>query len=274
MPRILGLGDNTVDHYLHQGMMYPGGNALNVAVLGAKYGCKSSYLGWLGNDKRGELILDSLHEEGIDTSHVRVVEGSNSISRVKLVDGERVFGKSDHGVAELIALEPEDYAFIKLHDAVHSSIYSHIENALPEISRAAKQVSFDFSSHASEEYLQQCSPFVDTAFVSIAENPDRQIEEFVKWLYELGPSLVIATRGPLGAIAFDGQAFYRQPIVPTEVVDTLGAGDAFIARVLCERLKGTSIEAALPRAAESAAETCRYYGAFGRGVSVPGEGGE
>jgi len=40
--RLLGLGDNTVDTYVDQGWQYPGGNAVNVAVLarrlGARYG--------------------------------------------------------------------------------------------------------------------------------------------------------------------------------------------------------------------------------------------
>ena len=32
MLRVLGIGDNTVDIYLDEGMQYPGGNAVNVAV--------------------------------------------------------------------------------------------------------------------------------------------------------------------------------------------------------------------------------------------------
>jgi fructoselysine 6-kinase len=54
--------------------------------------------------------------------------------------------------------------------------------------------------------------------------------------------------------------------VETNVVDTLGAGDAFAARFLVEYLGGSPIGEALEKAALSAAETCGYYGAFGYGI--------
>jgi fructoselysine 6-kinase len=75
------------------------------------------------------------------------------------------------------------------------------------------------------------------------------------------------TQGRRGATVYDGQRIYRQPIVEAEVLDTLGAGDAFAARFLVEYLSGVSMPVALLEAARSAAETCGYYGAFGRGVS-------
>ena len=266
MPRVLGLGDNTVDYYLHRGVMYPGGNALNVAVLARRYGCEASYLGWVGDDARGELLLSALHAEDVDSSHVRVKQGPSSISKVNLVEGDRVFSGSDHGVTKLIKLESDDYAFIQEHDAVHCSIYSHLEDALPDIADVAKRLSFDFSNHASEDYLRAYAPHVDTAFLSAPDLDDGQLEDFMRWLQGLGPSLVVATRGAKGAVAYDGQTFYHQAVSPTEVVDTLGAGDAFSARLLTERLKNASFEAALACAAASAAQTCSYYGAFGHGV--------
>lgn len=43
--------------------MYPGGNALNVAVLSHKFGINSSYLGVLGNDKGGRHLLEVLKKK-------------------------------------------------------------------------------------------------------------------------------------------------------------------------------------------------------------------
>src|ERR1700742_3656694 len=70
-PRILGLGDNTVDTYVDAGLQFPGGNAVNVAVLAQRRGAPASYLGCLGDDEAGALIATALATEGIDLSHCR-----------------------------------------------------------------------------------------------------------------------------------------------------------------------------------------------------------
>ncbi len=64
MVRVIGVGDNTVDRYLHLGRMFPGGNAVNVAVHARRLGHEASYIGWLGTDRYGRLLLDGLAAEG------------------------------------------------------------------------------------------------------------------------------------------------------------------------------------------------------------------
>ena len=56
---------------------------------------------------------------------------------------------------------------------------------------------------------------------------------------------------------------WRQPAYPTQVVDTLGAGDAFIARVLVGIVRDEPFDVSLATAAQVAATTCASYGAFG-----------
>ena len=94
------------------------------------------------------------------------------------------------------------------------------------------------------------------------------MRELLAWARSLGPTLVVVTCGAAGAFASEGDRVVRQGIVETEVVDTLGAGDAFAARLLVERLGGAPLAEAMGRAAESAAATCRYLGAFGHGVPL------
>lgn len=267
--RIVGVGNNTVDKYLHLKMMFPGGNAVNVPVLARRYGHQASYIGWLGNDAYGRLILDALMSEGVDVSHCRVVDGPNAHGEVMVIDGDRVFGKSDHGVTQLIALNEDDLAFIRQHDLTHTSIYSHIERDLPRLSQAASLLSFDYSQEASREYLSATLPHVDIAILSCPQRTRSDVEDYMRWVYQQGPKLVVVTRGKEGSLVFDGARFYDCGIVETEVVDTLGAGDAFIARFLVEYLSGVPIAEAMARGAQSAAETCRYYGAFGYGVPFP-----
>ena len=269
MPSMIGVGDNTVDCYLHLGKMFPGGNAVNVPVLAHRYGATASYIGWLANDMRGNLLKSSLEAEGIDLSHCRMVEGENAFCQVNIVEGNRVFGQYSEGVCAQINLTKADYNFISKHDLVHTSLYSFIEPFLPTLKTATKKVSFDFTSDWDQDYLQKYAKFVDIAIFSSKTEHLQENGHLMKWIAEQGTEVVLFTGGDQGALLYDGQSFFQQPIIPiANVVDTLGAGDAFIARFLVEYLNNSPIPKALELAAVSAAETCGYHGAFGYGAPI------
>lgn len=73
---------------------------------------------------------------------------------------------------------------------------------------------------------------------------------------------MVATRGGKGSLAYDGESFYLGQIVPCSVVDTMGAGDSFIAGFLMAWLKKESIPACMRAGAENAAVTLGYPGAW------------
>ena len=57
MIKVLGLGDNVVDKYMHIKTMYPGGNALNIAVLARLSGIEVGYLGVFGDDEAAKHVI-------------------------------------------------------------------------------------------------------------------------------------------------------------------------------------------------------------------------
>jgi len=69
---------------------------------------------------------------------------------------------------------------------------------------------------------------VDYAFFSYGQH-DKYIEDYMKWAKEFGPKVVIVTLGDKGSIAYDGKEFYKEGIVEVPLVNTVGAGDSFIA---------------------------------------------
>lgn len=72
---VLGIGDNVVDKYLHSGIMYPGGNALNFAVYAKLADIPSAFMGAFGNDDAAQHVQDVLHQLQIDISHSRHYTG-------------------------------------------------------------------------------------------------------------------------------------------------------------------------------------------------------
>lgn len=52
--KIAGIGDNVIDRYMNMGIMFPGGNAVNVAAHAALLGAEAAYVGSIGADREGK----------------------------------------------------------------------------------------------------------------------------------------------------------------------------------------------------------------------------
>lgn len=265
---LLCIGDNVVDLYLDQGVFFPGGNALNVAVLARRFGLADvAYIGIVGNDREGDHVQACMVAEGLSTAHLRRVEGPNGKAQVTHdADGDRVFVSSNRGGIRrklMLRMDEDDLALIAAKGHVHSSCFSYLEPELPRIFGAARGVSFDFSTLHDPAYLEQVCPHVTTAFLSGAGLADAAVSQLIKRVLDLGPDTVCVTRGDKGAVWAKGRSRIEQPIVSTRVLDTMGAGDAFIAGYLVGTLRGDAPEQVLPFAASCAAKACGWEGAWG-----------
>jgi fructoselysine 6-kinase len=264
--KLAGVGDNVVDRYWDLGTMFPGGQALNVAVYAHRFGVEAAYLGVLGDDVAGRHILGAMQAESIDIARVRVVPGRSGFAEVALVEGNRVFLGGGPGVSEF-RLNDADLAYLAAFDLIHSSESSYLEDQL-ELLAGVAPLSFDFSVRRDPAYIEPLLAHITVAEFSLSDLDDAAAEMWLKRIHGLGPRLVLATRGPAGALLYDGQAFWRQAAVDTELIDTLGAGDAFIARFLVGVLREEPVEGSLAAAAAAAANTCGAYGAFGYGTAA------
>lgn len=274
MARVLGIGDNTVDIYVDQGVQFPGGNAVNVAVLMHRLGVDAAYLGCIGDDFLGDILRDALVAEGIDTSRLRRAPGGNSWSRIRHVGNDRVFDGNHPAFRDDYGLTGADFDWISGFDLAHSSVYSKLEDALPAIRAAGPILSYDYSSEYDDAYIAETAPHIDIAFLSAADIDDTACEALARSVAAHGPGLVVVTRGSKGALAFQAGQIRTQAIKAARVVDTLGAGDGFIAGFLAERLKGAALDEQLAAGARNAARICEHRGAFGHETKIrPGQPG-
>lgn len=79
---------------------------------------------------------------------------------------------------------------------------------------------------------------------------------------EQGAGMMIVTLGEQGSIAWDGRQFWRQAALEVKVVDTMGAGDSYIAGFLCAVANNNSLSQAMEQGTQSAARTIQYHGAW------------
>lgn len=289
MVKVLGLGDNVCDVYLHTGIMYPGGQAVNFSVFAARLGAQADFMGVFGKDAVADHVQASLRAEGVGYSHSRAYEGENGFARVTLEDGDRVFkGSNRGGVLQThpIYLDEADKQYIAGFDLIHTTNNGFTDALLPELHALPGLVSYDFSFRWNEEdRVERVCPYIDFGFLSCSDLDDEETKALCRRLHEKGCGVVVATRGSKGATVFDGVNYYRQEPDLVVPVDTMGAGDSFATAMLVtllqkvERLgkdklsdpeiRAKALPAALKKAAVRSAQTCLEHGAFGRGMEVP-----
>jgi sugar/nucleoside kinase (ribokinase family) len=289
----LGLGDNVCDIYLHTKVMYPGGQALNVAVFAKRQGARSEYLGVFGRDEVALCVQKTLDELGIAHPRCRQYEGENGFARVNLVEGDRVFmGSNKGGVLQThpIVLEKEDLSYLAAFDLIHTSNNSFIDGELPKMAALPGLISYDFSLSWKEPgRIEKVAPFIDFGFLSCGGMEWNAVEVLIRQIHAAGCRTVIATMGKEGALLFDGENQIFQPSEKEPAVDSLGAGDGFAAAFLVAAASAKKVvsaiedasakkdaskrrdayAAALAKGASFATEVCGVSGAFGHGAPVP-----
>lgn len=291
MAKVLGLGDNVCDVYLHTGVMYPGGQAVNFAVYASKLGADSDFMGVFGTDAVAEHVQNTLDRYGVGRSHCRSYQGENGFARVTLIAGDRVFKGSNRGGViqeHPIHLDEADMEYVSGFDLIHTTNNGFTDGLLPQMHRLPPLISYDFSYRWNEEdRLDRVCPYVDAAFLSCSNLDDEETMSLCRRLRERGCRLVTATRGSKGATVFDGNRFYRQLPDLVVPVDTMGAGDSFATAMLVDLLNSADankskneqlndqdfLAAAIPHALKTAAafsaSICLVHGAFDCGVPVP-----
>jgi len=263
---ILCIGDNVVDVYVDDGLMYPGGNAVNVSVHLSRLGVRAAYVGVLGDDAAGEAILEALQAEGVDTTRTRVHHGTTAYALVHLVDGDRLFAPGSVGVSRF-APDEGDLRLAAGAQLVHTGECSMLEAHLPALRTAASFLSFDFSERPWE-YVEEYAPQVDLAILSRPATGEEEPLEVARKVLALGPTQVVVSAGAGGAVWTDGSREVKALAPHLDVVDTLGAGDALIARVLSGIASGVDPDIYLPAATAYATASCAQRGAFGHSAPL------
>ncbi|MEI3605112.1 PfkB family carbohydrate kinase [Pseudogracilibacillus sp. SE30717A] len=266
--KIIGIGDNVVDYYKHQNLIYPGGNALNVAVMAKRNGAsKAAFLGIFGNDSPSKHIISSLKQEEINIERSRYAIGECGEATISIEEGDRVFIGSNRRtrIESLlrINLQEDDIDYINQYDIVHTSINSKIETELEKISH--KTISYDFSDKNkwNEELISKIAPNITYAFFSGSDLEEAETFKLIDFVHQFDVSVVGVTRGEKSAIfSIEGEIFKQDPL-PTNLIDTMGAGDSFIAGFLSTYGKEFDPKLALYQAAKSASITCSHFGAIG-----------
>lgn len=279
-PKVLGIGVATMDIYVKQKCMYPGGNEFNV-VCNAKFmGAEAGFLGVFGNDKYGVILENTLRDVGVCLDLCRHEEGTSGYSLVELTDdGDRIFLDWNRtGVADLYPIQftEEEIAYIQRYDVVSIGKCSNVTiEQIQKMKHSGIDVCYDFFASFDEEEIEEKCPFLSYAFFSCSHLSVEEIKEVLSLAVEKGCKVAVGTRGADPVLAYDGTDFFEQKTREVEhVLDALGAGDSYIGAFLTTYLQNDDvpekerIAKALDMAAGHAAEVIQRRGSIGIGFDV------
>lgn len=256
---VAAFGDNCIDFYPKLERYYVTGNVVDFAFNMQKLGIPTSVISVTGNDAYGKEVVSELSRAGIDVSHLRVDAGKTAVCQMELIGNERVHGAYEEGVMENVVFSVEQVSFAGLHSHVHLAFYGHAEAYLPYLKEQGCTVSFDYSDDLGSSLVEETIPYVDYPFFSY-EQRDPFIEEYLRDKVNKGAKTAVATFGSKGSLAFDGKHFHEGTVVPAQVINTIGAGDSFIAGFMYGVIQGWEIPRCLLSGARVAAEVVSVFG--------------
>jgi fructoselysine 6-kinase len=262
--KAVSLGDCCIDHYLPPvDRDFIGGNALNVAVHMQHTGLTTSFVGAVSNDHYGEIILQALRQEKVDVSHVQRTASPSRLAKIKLTtENEHIFIHEQQAPIPRLELDERMLGFIQKHRMVHTSWLGGAQDYLPAIKQAILRLSIDYGDGQNVAFIEATRSLADLAFFSMPLGTEEQARCLAVEIAQGGAEVVVVTRGQRGSLAFFNGEFYSQPAHPVQVVDSLGAGDAFIGAFLAGWQTDLSPQECLERAAEAAAFACTHYGGW------------
>jgi 5-dehydro-2-deoxygluconokinase len=244
---------------------YLGGSPTNVAVAAARYGRRSAVITRTGQDPFGEYLHDALRAFGVDDRWVTAVPALPTPVTfceifppddfplyfyrwpkapdleiypeeldIEAVQAAKVFWVTVTGLSQepsrsatLAALEARNRAGITILDLDYRPMFwPSREEARAQVQRALDHVTVAVGN------LDEC----DTAV------GEREPRAAVRALADRGVEVVVVKQGPKGVLAFDGTTEVEVPPVPVQVVNGLGAGDAFGGALCHGLLAGWDLE--------------------------------
>jgi fructokinase len=269
-----------------------GGAAANVAAGLAKLGVSTGFMGKVGDDAFGHFLAQTLRQTGVDITALRFTrEARTSLAFVSLrADGEREFVFYRHLDKDMLLMyspDEVDAEYIRTAHAFHFGSISLITEpsrsaslyAIQTAQSAGLQISYDPnlrlnlwpSPEAAKEGLMLGWPRAhiikvseeELAFLTSTDLTNLQdlagLERVARQIWHSNLRLLVVTRGKAGSRYVTPNFCGEVLGFTVQAVDTTGAGDGFVAGLLCGLHQH-------PHAGQDESllrEICRYANAVG-----------
>ena len=253
-----------------------GGKGANQSAAAALLGSSVTILGRVGDDEFGEPLVRALQDKGVDTSLVEVVpQVSTGAAFITVTpDGENAITVAP-GANRGLTTDDVDAAASTIGGArvLVAQMEVPVETVLRAVEVAAERgvrplVNLAPTFEVPRELLGKLDPLVvnehEAAFLlgDRVEGVEGALSAAPE-LLSLGPRSAVITVGEAGAIFAQDGAAEHLAAPKVEVVDTTGAGDAFVGALATRLARGDSLEDAVAYAVRAGAAAVTKEGAQG-----------
>ena len=287
----------TTDHCLLRPGAAPsltiGGAESNVAIAAARLGARTTWIGRVGDDDLGSLVVRELRGQGVRVHARRDPEAPTGLMVKEHRGGKpthvRYYRK--HSAGSRLGPDDLDRGTLVDADIVHltgitaalgDSARTALRHAISVARGGGATISFDvnyratlWSPAAAAPVLRELASAADVLFAGPEEaalllpagpdsaandDPWRAAAGLAQQVCELGPRIAVIKLGSLGALAVVDGTVHTHPIVPIDPVDPVGAGDAFVGAFLAELANSSPIQTCLASGARMGALVCAVPG--------------
>lgn len=217
---------------------FPGGVTANYLVAVARLGGLSGFIGAVGDDSYGELLIDDFVKENVDTVCIKkVVNKTTPVNFIFVAKGEKTIIQSPHMYTTKIELTDLNESYIADSKLLHTTIIHQnvTVKALDIAKRNNVKISIDLESQIALRGWNNIKNVLLKADVLLpnkegaksitnSNNPERAAKILVK----KGIPIVIITLGSNGVLITTNDFQKRIPTYDiNNIIDTTGAGDTF-----------------------------------------------
>jgi fructokinase len=271
--------------------LHPGGSPLNVAVAVARLGHPAAFASRVSTDFFGDRIIAHLLEHGVRIDLLRRASEPTTLAFVAYVERDAVYSFRSEGAADTLLSESDLDAegFVAL-SALHFGSISllHPVTAATVLALAGRlkgRVTLTFDPNVRPTLVADWAAYGEVihACLRLADLVRLSEEDLAAWRAGTGEDLlalaaaaapVVVTRAADGSDLYVAGSTLHVPARPVAVVDTVGAGDAYMAGLLVGLDETGALDAlrtglpgpdrwrsAMELAATTAALTCERRGA-------------